>query len=460
MIKQKMKKICALALVGALAAVTALSGMPGEGNAAKKARLKAKAISVEAGSTKKIQILGKQKKHTYTFVSKDKKIAKVSAKGVVTGVKAGKTKIVVKDEYKLKKKKMSKTLGNVTVKVTITKTNKNPEQAGTNAPNAGTQMPSQTSVPTQTQMPVQTQMPLQTALPSQTPTQTESPADILNLWPDEEIDPESTKEPDTPARYYMADEGVTYGEMREITYPSTTTGVDRKANVLLPLDYSEDVQYPVMYLLHGLDGDHNEWKNNGNPVQIIGNLIYNYEAREMIVVMPNARARENDAGGPSDSHSVPHFEAFNNFKNDLLNDLMPYIKANFSIAEGRESTAIAGLSMGGRTALYIGISEPEMFGYVGAFSPAIGVLPYDVEPEGLFKPEEFKLPDLYNGKNFVMICTANYDSVVHETPVEYAQKLIENGTKIMFFMRQGGDHGWDTWRDGLYHFAKRIFTQI
>lgn len=456
MITQKMKKTCALVLVGALAAVTALSGMPGEGNAAKKARLKAKVISVAAGSTKKIQILGKQKKHTYKFVSKDKKIAKVSAKGVVTGVKAGKTKIVVKDEYKLKKKKKSKVLGNVTVKVT--KTNKSPEQAATatNTPNAGTQMPLQTALPSQASIPTQTPTSLQTEMPSQT----ESPADILNLWPDEEIDPESTKEPDTPARYHVEVDGVTYGEMREITYPSTTTGVDRKANVLLPPDYNEDVQYPVMYLLHGLDGDHNEWKNNGKPAQIIGNLIDNGEAREMIVVMPNARARENDAGGPSDSHSVPHFQAFNNFKNDLLNDLMPYMKANFSIAEGRESTAIAGLSMGGRTALYIGISEPEMFGYVGAFSPAIGVLPYDVEPEGLFKPEEFKLPDLYNGKNFVMICTANYDSVVHETPVEYAQKLIENGTKIMFFMRQGGDHGWDTWKDGLYHFAKRIFTQI
>lgn len=445
MITQKMKKVCALALVGVLAAVTALSAMPGEGSAAKKARLKVKKISVAAGRTKKIKIQNRQKKHTYTFASKNKKIAKVSAKGVVTGVKAGKTKITVKDNYKLKKKKKSKILGNVTV--TVTGTNQNPAQAGT-------QMPPQATMQPQPTMPLQTAMPSETALP------TISPSDILNLWPDEELDPESTKEPDTPARYHAAVEGVTYGEMREITYPSKTTGVDRKANVLLPPDYNEDVQYPVMYLLHGLDGDHNEWKNNGSPAQIIGNLIDNGEAREMIVVMPNARARANDAGGPSDSHSVPHFEAFNNFKNDLLNDLMPYIKEHFSIAEGRESTAVAGLSMGGRTALYIGISEPEMFGYVGAFSPAIGVLPYDVEPEGLFKPEEFKLPDLYNGKNFVMICTANVDSVVHETPVEYAQKLIENGTKIMFFMRQGGDHGWDTWKDGLYHFAKRIFTQI
>lgn len=457
MITQKIKKVCALALVGILATVTALSGMPGEGRAAKKTRLKSKNISVAVGSKKKIQIQGRQKKHTYTFVSKNKKIAKVSAKGVVTGVRQGKTKIVVKDDYKLKKKKKSKVLGNVTVKVT--KANKSADQAGTvtntpNTPGAGTQ----TQAPAPTVLPTQTAAVTQT--PTQAPSQTQTPEDILDLWPDEDWDPSSTKEPETPARYHVAVDDVTYGEMREITYPSTTTGVNRKANVLLPPDYNEDVKYPVMYLLHGLDGDHNEWKNNGSPAQIIGNLITYGEAREMIVVMPNARARENDKGSPSDSHSVPHFQAFDNFKNDLLNDLMPYIKENFSIAEGRENTAVAGLSMGGRTALYIGISEPQMFGYVGAFSPAIGVLPYDVEPEGLFKPEEFKLPDLYNGKNFVMICTANVDSVVHETPVEYAQKLIENGTKIMFFMRNGGDHGWDTWRDGLYHFAKRIFTQI
>ena len=53
-------------------------------------------------------------------------------------------------------------------------------------------------------------------------------------------------------------ESVEYGEMVEIEYESSVTGKTRKANVLLPAGYTEDKQYPILYLLHGSEGDHNE----------------------------------------------------------------------------------------------------------------------------------------------------------------------------------------------------------
>lgn len=447
------KRACATFLVGALAIVTAFAGTSYEAAAAKKTSLKPKKISIEVGQTKKITIQGKQAKHKYTFTSKNKKVAKVSAKGVVTGVKSGTTKITVKDSYTKNKKKKVTTVGTVTVKVSD-KTVTQPTQAPAGSPTAAqaTQTAAVTAAPTGASQATQT--PVATAEPTAEPTD----APIANLWPDEVFDPENTSLPNTENGYFRENKELKYAEIQEIQYYSSTTKKDRKANVLLPVDYSEEKQYPVMYLLHGLDGDHNEWKNSGRPSYIMGNLYAAEQAKEMIIVMPNARARANDAGGPSDSHSLEHFQAFDNFKNDLINDLMPYIKENYSIAEGRENTAIAGLSMGGRTALYIGISTPEMFGYVGAFSPAPGVLPYSNEG-GLFKTEEFKLPDEYNGKNFVMICTANDDNVVYDNPLQYAQTLQENGTKCFFFMRNGGGHGWDVWKCGLYHFAKRIFTQ-
>ena len=43
----------------------------------------------------------------------------------------------------------------------------------------------------------------------------------------------------------------------------------------------------------------------------------------------------------------------------MIDNLMPYMAANYSIATGRENTAIVGFSMGGRESLYIGISKPE-----------------------------------------------------------------------------------------------------
>ena len=102
----------ALALAGALVLTTAATGTTSE------AALKTKKVSIFVKGKKKISITGKKAKHKYTFTSKKKKIAKVSKTGVITGVKAGKTTITVKDTWKQKGKKKTKKLGtiNVTVK--------------------------------------------------------------------------------------------------------------------------------------------------------------------------------------------------------------------------------------------------------------------------------------------------------------------------------------------------------
>lgn len=82
---------------------------------AKKAALKTKTITVKVGKTKKIVFKSKRKNAKYTFSSNKKKIASVSKKGVVKGVKKGKAVITVKEVFQKKKKTLGK------VKVTVTK---------------------------------------------------------------------------------------------------------------------------------------------------------------------------------------------------------------------------------------------------------------------------------------------------------------------------------------------------
>lgn len=249
--------------------------------------------------------------------------------------------------------------------------------------------------------------------------------------------------------------GVQYGVINQIQYKSTTTGTVRQANVLLPPGYSEDKKYPVLYLLHGIGGDENEWMG-ANPKTLIGNLVASGEAKEMVVVFPNVRARVADGGNPADIFSIPHFQAFDNFINDLRDNLMPFIKEHYSIATGRENTAIAGLSMGGREALYIGLTLPEVFGSIGAFSPAFGLLPYtnnDVTEEGLFTEHTLKLPD--GSHSFILILTGDNDVVVRDEPLRYHKVLKQNGVEHMFDITSGG-HDFKVWSEGLYRFVKSI----
>lgn len=360
----------------------------------KKTTIRKKSYTLVIGQKKSISLKNKKKKARYTFSSSKKKIVTVSKKGLLKARKAGKAKITVREKYKGKLRKLG------VVKVTVRK---------------------KKTVVSQTPKP-------------QTQTYT------------------------VPDGFDQAKENVTYGTLSVISYDSTTTGTKRKANVLLPANYSVDKKYPILYLLHGIGGDHTEWLG-GNPKYVVGNLIANGLAKDMIVVMPNVRARANDKANPSDIFSIDHYRAFDNFINDLTKDLMPYMEQHYSIAKGRNNTAIAGLSMGGRESLYIGFTLPQTFGYIGAFCPAPGILPYTmngVTEQGLFSTKTFKLSDLYNHKTKVMIVAGESDHVVGTNPYDYHMALTNNKTEHIYYTTDGG-HDFNVWKNGLYHFTRTLF---
>lgn len=282
-----------------------------------------------------------------------------------------------------------------------------------------------------------TAAPTAAATPTAAPTVTAAPA-------------ESYK---TPSGFDKKKNGVTYGKLSTIQYDSTTTGATRKCNIILPAGYTTDKKYPVLYLLHGIGGNHSEWMG-ADPVYVVGNLIASGEAKEMIVVMPNVRAKKNDSASGS-IYSQENISAFDNFINDLKNDLMPYIEKNYSIATGRENTAIAGLSMGGRESLFIGVKMPETFGYVGAFCPAPGLVTLEGFQAQLTN-DELTYKDKDTMPYLLMINAGKSDNVVGDNPENYHNILDKNGVPNVFYKTAGG-HDFTVWKNGLYNFTKRIF---
>lgn len=263
----------------------------------------------------------------------------------------------------------------------------------------------------------------------------------------------------TPYDFREEKSDVTYGTVKTDTYYSTTTNKNRRFAIVLPAGYDENKKYPVCYLLHGLGQDHTDWLNANAPT-IVGNMIAAGTAKEMILVLPNCRARANDAAGPADAFSLSNYQAFDNFLNDLRDNLMPYIKEHYSIKEGRENTAIAGFSMGGRTALYIGMSMQETFGYIGGFAPAPGIFAYTmngVTEKGLFTKETFCLKDEYAENTLLMIVAGKSDNIVGNIPQTYHDALVENNTKHIWYRKAGG-HDLTVMTNALYNFTARLFT--
>jgi predicted esterase len=180
--------------------------------------------------------------------------------------------------------------------------------------------------------------------------------------------------PAPPAGFDERRPDIPHGKMELVEYDSKTIGTRRKLAVYLPPGYSTDRKYPVVYLLHGIGGDENEWPHYVRPDVILDNLLAEGKVVPMIAVMPNGRARKDDRA-KGNLFSAENVAAFANFEGDLFKDIIPAIEARYSVQADREHRALAGLSMGGGQALNFGLSHLDTFAWIGAFSPAPNTRP-------------------------------------------------------------------------------------
>src|SRR5574344_934025 len=262
-----------------------------------------------------------------------------------------------------------------------------------------------------------------------------------------------------PEKYNEKQEGIPYGVIETISYYSTVTECNRNCCILLPDSYTSKKKYPVLYLLHGINGAEDQWMTGTQAQYVIGNAIASGAAVPMIVIMPNVRAAKNN-WKPATSYenfSDANFHAFDNFINDLQKCLMPYINENYSIYTDRKNTALAGLSMGGREALYIGVEMQENFGALGAFSPAQGVVPVMWFPKEytLLKTKELTFDKQYTPSPLI-ISFGDKDTIVCNAPRTYASVLSKNKIPHLFYYVPG-EHDRLVWENNLYQFITRIF---
>ncbi len=252
---------------------------------------------------------------------------------------------------------------------------------------------------------------------------------------------------------------VEYGEYTHGTYYSETCGMERGYSILLPAGYSEDKQYPVLYLLHGIFGDEYSFSGDaGNKIkEIVGNMAADGLIEETIIVCPNMFAAW-------DPDQKPGFDAesclpYDNFINDLTNDLMPYIENNYSVLTGRENTYLAGFSMGGRETIYITLKRPELFGYVCAISAAPGVVATTdkfMTHTGQMEESEMHFEEGATEPNVFIICCGTSDSVVGDYPKSYHEIMEANGCDHIWYEITGADHDNNAIRSGLYNLFKQI----
>src|SRR5471032_218845 len=128
-----------------------------------------------------------------------------------------------------------------------------------------------------------------------------------------------------PAGFDQVRPGVAQGRIEEFGYDSDITGTRRKANVYLPAGYMAQRRYPVLYLLHGIAGNQDEWRGYVHAQAILDNLIADGQA-------PPAAATFTPA----------HIAGFTAFERELPEVLVPAIDKRYPTLAGGGQRAIAG----------------------------------------------------------------------------------------------------------------------
>jgi enterochelin esterase-like enzyme len=254
--------------------------------------------------------------------------------------------------------------------------------------------------------------------------------------------------PPPPVSFADAQPGVAQGTVEEFGYDSAVTGTRRKASVYLPAGYTPKRRYPVLYLLHGIAGNQDEWRGYVRANAVLDNAIANGKAVPMIVVMPNGRASADDRPPSADRVFTPeHVAAFGRFERDLLDHLIPAIDAKYPTLADLRHRAIAGLSMGGGQALNIGLGHLEAFAWVGGFSSAP-----NTQPAAQLLPDA----DAARRQLALLYLSCGDKDGLFKLSQELHRQWTSRGIAHVWNV-DGHGHDRESWAENLYHFSQRLF---
>ena len=274
-----------------------------------------------------------------------------------------------------------------------------------------------------------------------------------------------------PGSDLMDTKTVPHGAVAAVYYQSTALGRTRRMHVYTPPGYeSGKDKYPVFYLLHGAGDCDDSWTSVGRANFIIDNLIATGKAKPMIVVMPAGHTNAGGGGGGRGAAAAGGPPPRDEFVEDFVTDVMPYVEKTYRVVADRAHRAIAGLSMGGSQTLNIGIPHLDKFAYVGVYSSGVlgggrGAAPVPGVPAAPALPfgtawEQQNLAALDNaatkkGLKLFWFATGVEDGLMPTT--KSTVDLLKKHGFAPVMKESPGGHTWLNWRAYLIEFTPQLF---
>jgi enterochelin esterase-like enzyme len=230
---------------------------------------------------------------------------------------------------------------------------------------------------------------------------------------------------------------VPHGKVEQILFPSPSTNTSRRAFVYTPPSYEKDKKkhYPVLYLQHGWGEDETAWSNQGHANLIMDNMIAEGKIKPFIIVMTYGMTNDVKMGGMKSFKIEP-------FQTVLIDELIPYVDANYRTLADQPHRAMAGLSMGGMETKTITLARPDVFSHYALLSG------------GTYTPAEIK------DKSKVKLIFLSCGSFENATGVRNAATALkEAGINAVPYISENTRHEFQTWRRSLYQLAQLLFIK-
>jgi enterochelin esterase family protein len=304
---------------------------------------------------------------------------------------------------------------------------------------------------------------------------------------------------------FYAVKNVPHGDLRQVLFYSKSANANLRCFVYTPPGYEKEQskRYPVLYLQHGGGEDETGWGSQGHTGLIMDNLIAEGKANPFIIVMANSyvpgaggpgrgaapaaqpgavapAGAAAPAGAPGGGPGGPRGRGGFNFnaapfERMLIDDLIPYIDANYRTLADQPHRAMAGLSMGGMYTRTITMAHLDKFSHIGLFSGgSIGT--NDITDLAAFKQ---KVKVVFVGYGSREVGGGNRRgggppgaAPAGDTnaaparggrggfggdPKANADALKEAGINSHYYVSPLTAHEWLTWRRCLHEFAPLLF---
>lgn len=143
---------------------------------------------------------------------------------------------------------------------------------------------------------------------------------------------------------------------------SPTMKKEIKNVVILPADYKQQKDFPVVYLLHGYGGQYDSWVRITKP-----ELPETASGISTIIVCPDGA---NSWYWDSPLDSSMRYETY------ISQELTGYVDKHYKTRPSSSGRAICGYSMGGHGALWLAFRHPDIFGAAGSMSGGLDIRPF------------------------------------------------------------------------------------